>query len=227
MIEMEYGQAFSYIRQDPDWLKKWGLAGLISIVPVLGPIMVAGYGVEVTRRVIREEERPLPPWSDLAGFAIQGLIAVVIGLAYTLPLILLIACAGLLPLGLNLAGAEANREVASALETLSSAVALCCSCLATAYGLFAALTLTAALGRYAATDRIGAAFQINEVVRLVRVKPGMFFVVALLSMLTALAFSLLGSLACGIGAFFGAAYATLVAAHLQGQAYRYVTQTHE
>lgn len=226
-MEMEYGQAFTYIRQDPDWLRKWGLAGLISIVPVLGPILIAGYGVEVTRRVIRAEGKPLPPWSDLANFAIQGLIAVVIGLAYMLPLILLIVCANLLPLGLNLAGAEANRDVASALTTLSSAVALCCSCVAAAYGLFAALTLPAALGRYAATDRVGAAFQINEIVRLVRIKPGMFLLVALISALATLALSVLGSIACGVGAFFGAAYAALVAAHLQGQAYRYVTQPHE
>lgn len=226
-MEMEYGQAFIYPRQDPDWLKKWGLAGLIALVPVLGPILVVGYGVEVTRRVIREEERPLPRWSDFGNLAIKGLIASVIGLAYTLPLLLLIACANLLPLGLALAGAEANREVASALTTLSSAVALCCGCLAAAYGLFAALALPAALGRYAATDQIGAAFQLNEVWKLVRVKPGMFFLVALISVLAALAFTLLGSIACGVGAFFGAAYAALVAAHLQGQAYHYVTQAHD
>ncbi|MCS6908948.1 MAG: DUF4013 domain-containing protein [Anaerolineales bacterium] len=226
-MEMEYGQAFTYIQRDPDWLKKWGLAGLILIVPLLGPFLVAGYGIEVTRRVIRGEERPLPPWSNLSDFAIQGLSASVISVVYMLPLVLLIGCTVLLPLGLSLAGAEANREIASALKMLSSAVALCCSCLAVAYFPFALLTQMVAPARYAATGRIGAAFQINEVVRLVRVKPGMFFVVALLSWLLVLALPLIGLAACGVGAFFGAAYAILVAAHLQGQAYRYVTQTHD
>jgi hypothetical protein len=226
-MEMEYGKAFTYPRQDPDWLTKWGLAGLISLVPVLGSILVAGYGVEVTRRVIRDEARPLPEWSDFGNFAIKGLIAVVVGLAYTLPLILLIACANLLPLGLSLAGAEANRDVASALTTLGSVVYLCCGCLAAVYGLLVALALPAALGRYAATDQIGAAFQFNEVFRLVRAKPGMFFLVMLVSLLAALVLTALGVIACGVGVAFGAAYATLVAAHLQGQAYRYVTQARE
>jgi len=226
-MEMEYGKAFTYLREDPDWIKKWGLAGLILLIPVLGSILVAGYGVEVTRHVIRDEARPLPGWSDLGNFAIKGLIATVIGLAYTLPLVVLIACANLLPLGLSLAGAEASREVASALDTLSSAVTLCCGCLAAAYGLSVALALPAALGRYAATEQIGAAFQVNQVFRLVRAKPGMYFLVALISLLAALLFTALGVIACVVGAAFGAAYAVLVAAHLQGQAYRYVTSMHD
>lgn len=226
-MEMEYGKAFTYPREDADWLKKWGLAGLISLVPVLGAILVAGYGVEITRRVIRGEEKPLPEWSDFGGFLIKGVVATVIGLVYALPLILLIACANLLPLGLALAGADANRDVASTLMTISSAVAICCGCLAAAYGLFVALALPAALGRYAATEQIGAAFQFNEILRLVRARPGVFFLVMLVSLLAALGLTLLGVVACGVGLVFGGAYATLVAAHLQGQAYRYVSQPRE
>lgn len=222
-MEMEYGRAITYPQQDPDWLKKWGLAGAISLIPLLGQIIVLGYGVEVTRRVIHDDPRPLPGWGDFANFAIQGLMAFIIGLVYVLPLIVLIVCANSVQIGLLIGGAQLDEDLLAQLTTLGSAVAVCCGCLAALYGVLIAMMLPAALGRYAATGQIGSAFQINQVVGMVRAKPGMYFFVWLVGGLAGLALTLIGTLACGVGLAWGAAYAALINAHLHGQAYRYVT----
>jgi hypothetical protein len=91
------------------------------------------------------------------------------------------------------------------------------------YGLVAGLFVEAAVGKYAATGQIGDALRVGDIWRLVRAKPGLYLAVFLLAGLITLLLSTLGVIACVVGAWFGAAYGALVSAHLQGQAYRYVT----
>lgn len=57
---MNLGQAFSFPFQDPDWLKKIGLMALISLIPIVGPIIVLGWGLDITRRVITRSPIILP-----------------------------------------------------------------------------------------------------------------------------------------------------------------------
>jgi hypothetical protein len=221
-MEMEYGKAFTYPQQDPNWLKKWGLAGAISLIPLLGQIVMAGYGVEITRRVIQEEAQPLPEWRDFGGFALKGLLATLINAAYVLPLAVLIGCSYSVQFGLLLGGAQLQSNVAQALETASSAVAICCGCAAALYALAMALMLPAAHGRFAASGQIGSAFQLKAILEMVRAKPGMYFFVVVVGLVGGLA-AALGVIACLIGVLWSGAYLTLVNAHLYGQAYRYVT----
>jgi hypothetical protein len=221
-MEMEYGKAFTYPQQDSNWVLKWGIAGAVSLIPVVGQLLVAGYGVEVSRRVIAGDPQPLPEWSDWAGFLRKGFGVLVIGLVYLLPLIVLAVCAAVPAAVISVIQSNSGSSP-DWMGQAGGIVGACLGCFGAVYGLVAGLMLQAAIGRYAATDQIGAALRVGEIWNLMRAKPGMFLIVILLAGLAQFLLTSLGSIACVIGAVWGGAYAALITAHLIGQAYRYVT----
>jgi Protein of unknown function (DUF4013) len=214
---MQFGRAFSFVFEDPDWLKKVGIAALVSLIPLVGQIFLIGWGIEVMRRVIAREAVPLPDWNDFSGHLLRGLKAAVVYLVYSLPMILFGFCmwAGMMGSTLLLAGDNSNGEAATiAVAVVASAV----GCLMLIYGLLMAFLLPAGLARMATTGNLGDAFRIGEVFKLVRAAPGPY-VLAILGSILAGIIGSLGSIACGIGAVFTGAYAGAITGHLYGQAY--------
>ena len=208
---MEFGKAFSFPFEDQDWIKKVGIAALVMLIPIVGGIAVAGWGFEVTRRVIRRDPQPLPDWSDFVTYLVNGLKVVVVGLAYALPIILVSACSQ----GIFYAAGQGGDDTMMSIATV---VMICFSCLMILYGIFMGLVMPAALGNFAATDQLGAAFRFGEVFGLVRAAPGPYVLVLLGAFLAGI-IAMLGSIACGIGALLTSAYAMAINGHLQGQAY--------
>jgi hypothetical protein len=213
---MDYGKAFTYPQQDPDWLKKFLIAGALYFVPVVGQLFVAGYGLEITRRVIENNPQVLPEWTDFGMLIKKGLYALVVGLVYALPVILLSVCAQIPNIALSLDTSGSNTEV---LATVSMVVAGCLSCLIFIYAIFMGMVMPAALARVAATDQLGAAFKFGEVIGLVRSKPAVYFIVMLVSSLALSLLASVGLILCFVGIVFGAAYGVFVSSHLNGQAY--------
>lgn len=218
-MEMEYGRALSFPTQSANWLMKWAIAGLLMLVPVLGWLLVAGYSVEIARRVINGDPDPLPEWNDFGNFLFKGLGNWAIRLVYFLPLILLAFCAAVPLVGVAIA--QANGADTSTLQSISNYVGWCLGCVGALYGVVGGMVVEAALGQYAATNQIGAALRVGEVLGMVRARPGLYLLILVIAGIASSLLSSLGVVACGIGAFFGAAYAAFIAGHLQGQAYRY------
>ncbi len=48
---MDFGKAFTFAFEDPDWLKKILINGLIGLIPLVGQIYLMGWGLEVARRI--------------------------------------------------------------------------------------------------------------------------------------------------------------------------------
>ncbi len=212
---MNFGRAFSYAFEDPQWLQKIGIAALISIIPILGQIVVIGWVLEVTRRIINGEPDTLPDWSNFGEAAVRGLQAFVIGFVYFLPVILLSACSnGLLPLLAN-----SNNNTTQAVAGAVSLLTVCISCFSFLYDLAAGILLPAAYGNFIATGQIGAAFRFGEIISLVRGSIGPYILVFLMSIVTGL-IAALGLIACIIGVLVTIAYASTINAHLWGQAYK-------
>lgn len=217
-MEMEYTRAFLFPREDPDGLKKWALTGALGLIPVVGQILLLGYGVEVARRVIREEAHPLPEWTDFTTYARKGLGVVVINLVYWLPLALAVLCLSALLAGLSLLG---QRSGAAGGDALAGLMGTCLGFFALVYVVIAGMLTQAAVGQYAATDQLSAALQVGAHLARVRAKPGLYLVVALISALAQIVLTLVGVVACCVGAVWGLAYAQMAHAHLVGQAHRY------
>jgi len=208
---MEFGKAFTYVFEDTDWLKKVGIAALVLLIPIIGQLIVLGWSLEITRRVIQNDPKPLPDWSDFGGHVVRGLKAFVIGLVYALPIIVLSICQSTTPL-------IAGNDSQDTLTTIVAFLSICFGCVMFIYGIFLGFVLPAAYGKFAATDELGAAFRFGEVFGLVRAAPSAYLIV-LLGGIVAGIIAGLGLILCFIGIILTLAYSMTINAHFYGQAY--------
>jgi len=211
---MNYGFAFTFQFKDDEWIKKFGIAALFVLIPFIGPILLAGWGLEITRRVINNDPEPLPDWSDFGGYLVKGIMLIVIGFIYALPIILVQACTQ----SVYWAGAE-NFAGEDAFGALSIIVQSCMGCLTFLYSIFLGLFLPAAIGHYAAEDEFGAAFRFGEIFRILKAGPAAYIVVLLASFVMPF-IAMFGLVFCLIGALFTVPFALTVIQYLYGEAYR-------
>lgn len=213
---MDFGKSFSYVFDDPDWLKKIAIGGVINLVPILN-FAAAGYAIEVVQRVIHGDVRPLPEWDDIGGKLVKGLIFLVISIVYSIPLLILACLYGVLQ-GVATA-AVSSPSSSDAATSLIGILSICFSCIQLLYYVFLGLVLPPAIGNYAARNEFGAAFRFGEIMSLLQKNPGLYFMVLLIVIVAGLV-SWLGLIACLIGVAFTAFYSYLVMAYATAQAYR-------
>lgn len=211
---MDFGKAFSFVFDDEEWLKKIGVGGLIILIPIVGQLVLLGWMVEIVRRVVNGDPEPLPDWSDFGGYLGKGFKAFVIGFVYSLPLVLLNIC-----ISIPSAMATSGGIDEDVMITVVSVTSICFGCLSILYGLFVSVVLPGAIGKFAVTDELGAAFKFGDVIRMVRGNLGAYGLVFLGSLLMGI-IAPLGLIACVIGVLFTYAFAMAFYGHLIGQAYR-------
>jgi len=206
---MDFGKAFSFVFEDEDWLKKIGVGGLLALIPIVGIFVVIGWGLEITKRVIKGEAEVLPEWDDFGGYLTKGFLVFLIAFIYTLPILIIQGCgsAGYL--------FDTSDDTVAMIAGIVSA---CFGCFTAILSLVIYLVLPAAVGRYAATDELGEAFKIGEIFRTVKENLGTYGMVLLGGMLASLVASL-GTIACVIGVLFTMVYSMAINGHLWGQAY--------
>src|SRR5262245_34063546 len=88
---LDFIRAFTFVTEDPDWIKKILLGGLFTLLGglcLIGTPFVAGYGLRVIARTARGEARPLPEWDDWGGLFMDGLKAVGLYLVCLLALLI-------------------------------------------------------------------------------------------------------------------------------------------
>ena len=95
---MDFGLAFSFPFQDPDWVKKLAIAAVIGVIPLIGQIAVLGWTIMLAKRVIAGEEHPMPDWEEAGEIFTAGLKAFVIGFVYALPVLVIMFPASLVSL---------------------------------------------------------------------------------------------------------------------------------
>jgi hypothetical protein len=88
---MDFGQAFAYISEDEEWLKKVGIGAIVGAIPIVN-FTIFGYQAEVARNVAAGVERPLPEWDEFGKYFLDGLSIMGAMLVYILPIIILMFC---------------------------------------------------------------------------------------------------------------------------------------
>jgi hypothetical protein len=215
---MDVGKAFTFVFEDKDWIKKILIAAGILLLGILFswvlliPLIVAaillnGYMIEIVRRVIRGEPNVLPEWDNWGVLLTDGLKMLVIEIVYALPMIIVSLCLSI-PIG---ALSENAQGVSSALSAILS-------CITILYTIAMTLVLPAAVGFFADTGDLGAAFRFGEVFRLVRNNFSTYLVTLVMSWVASLIGGL-GVLVCGVGWLATYPYGWMVTGHLYGQAY--------
>jgi hypothetical protein len=213
---MDYARSLSYILEDQEWWQKLLILGLLSLIPIVGPIYVAGYVVQVLQDVIAGKAAPLPDAvDDFGGRLVNGLLLTLINLIYMLPVIIIGCASG----GGSALLAEATADPDAA-GVIGGVWGSCLGCITFVLGLLISLLLPFAWSKFAETGQFGDAFKLGEVFGGVRDNLGPTIIVILISMLVSLVAGLVGFLLCMIGAIFTTVYAQLVTAYLYGALYR-------
>ncbi|HUF18955.1 MAG TPA: DUF4013 domain-containing protein [Thermoanaerobaculia bacterium] len=190
---LDFGKAFTFPFQDPDWLSKTLIGGLFSLLGLLlvGHFFVVGYLARLARNVAAGMERPLPAWDDLGEYFVEGFKLVMVGLAYSLPLILLVFMVAI-PAGiLESQGADTASEMLGGVLL----------CLAFPILLVLMVIVPAAITRAAVLGRAGAAFELGTIFTYIKAN-AVNYVLAILVYIVANFASQFGLLLCCIGIFF-------------------------
>jgi hypothetical protein len=222
---MDFGKAFTFMFEDPDWLRKLGigmLVGLVGIIfsPVLigliPLIMLMGYTLDVLRNVMDGKQYPLPEWEDWGGFLMRGLRIIGAFIVWALPLIVVA-----IPFGI---GAALSDSGGGGAEAIGAMFMICGGCLSLLWGLLLLLATPAIYIRLARTDRFGSAFEFGKIWALTRDNIANVIIAVILLIvagLIAAVIGMLGIVALGIGLLVSIPFANLwqylVQAHLFGQ----------
>lgn len=214
---MNYGEAFSFVFQDKDWLKKLGIAaalGLLSFI-VVGYIPLMGWSIEIARRVINGEAEILPDWSNIGDYLMDGLKAFGIYMIWFAPVWILSLLTSGISTALGFMGESADTMAVGI--TLLSA---CISLFSIVYGLIAALLMIGAFGILAANGSFGEALNPANAFKRVKANFGDHILTMIVASIGASLATMLGIILCGIGIVIGMAFGFALVGHLYGQVYR-------
>ena len=223
---MQFGKPFSFVFEDPDWLKKLAilaLLGFAQLIPVLGSLFMAavfsGVMIDIMRKVINKQT-PTIPNMDISKQFMDGLKVWVIGLVYSIPAAVLgivIAIIAALGGGIGIWGADNdNVGAAGAAGVIVIILVSCVALIMVLYSLLIAFITPAFYGRYAQFGTIGSALNFKEVFKVAFKKPVPYLlallgviVVGIIGGIAASILSSIGAIALGIGALYGMALATV------------------
>ncbi len=172
---MNIGKALTYAFKDKSWGRKLGLYLLVLIVPVVN-LAGTGYIVEILRRVMKGDAKPLPDWDRFGRKFIDGLALFFVGVVYLLPVLLV----ALLPLGLSLgpaffSGSRNVQGLADALQSTGTVLFAGLGCIFVVYMLAFSLIVPAITVTYAQKGGIGACFKVGGVLALISRNSGAYF----------------------------------------------------
>src|SRR5688500_894251 len=90
---VDVGRSITYVFQDPQWLKKVAIGGLLVFVPIFGWLVIFGYFMRNIRQVAVGSDLPLPEWDDFGNDFVRGLKGFVALIVWSLPVIVVSICA--------------------------------------------------------------------------------------------------------------------------------------
>jgi len=222
----DFGGAFRFFFEDPEWLKKALIGGAITLggallLPLLGAgllltAITSGYAMRVLQRSWVGDPRPLPEWTDYGTLMKEGLRFVGLYLAH---IVIVMFVPGMLILVLIVAGgavSHGNNDAAGGLIALAIfALYAVIGILGFGLGVY----LPAALTRMTLYQRMGAGFEFKENVAFIRRNPKNYLL-AFVTMLLVQFAAQVGMVACCVGLFVTAFWAHCVMAWSFGQVAR-------
>jgi hypothetical protein len=164
---MNIEKSFSFMFEDKQWVSKLGLGALITLIPILN-FAWTGYMVGLMRNVMNNAPEPLPNWDDLGKKLTDGLLLVVAGLVYALPLIIVFC----LPLTFMivpaiLSGNSDLEGLANAVAGLGTALFICLMCVFAVYALALSVIYPAILILFAREGTLASCFKFRDVFGLI------------------------------------------------------------
>jgi len=218
---VDFGRSFTFVTEDPDWVKKILIGGAFSLACALlvGVPFVLGYFSRTLRNVVAGEPRPLPDWDDLGGLFNEGLRLTAVYLLYTLGVLAVVAAFGCLLALPFLALSGGGGDVGGALGALGGLGIVAFYGLVMLGSLALAVYLPAALARAALRGTVADGFAWREILGFIQANLGNYLL-ALVIYLLASFLAQFGLLLCCVGIFPAVFWGYMVLAVALGQAVR-------
>jgi hypothetical protein len=208
---VDFGRAFQFFFQDPDWVKKILIGGLFQLLAVIliGVPFILGYEMRVLQRTWAGDPRPLPEWDDFGGLFRDGLKGLGLGAIYFVGAMIIpgsLAC--LLAVGASATGSDAIGGIAAVGTLLLQLLAMLAL-------LVVALYFPAAFTRMTLYQRFNAGFEFRENLDLIKRNPGNY-IISLLIFLVANFVSQFGCILCIVGIFPATFWSNCVLGYVLG-----------
>jgi len=218
---VDFGRSFTFVTEDPEWVKKILIGGLFAIACLLlvGVPFVLGYFSRTLRNVVAGEPRPMPEWEDLGGLFSEGLRLTAVYLLYTLGIVAVLAAFGcVLALPLTLLSGSGGRP-SEALGLLGGLGIVALYGVLMLVSLALAVYLPAALARSALRGTVADGFAWREVLGFIQANLGNYLLTLVIYLLASF-LSQLGMVLCCVGIFPAAFWGYMVLAAALGQTVR-------
>ena len=205
---MNYSRAFSYVFEDKNWLSKILIAGLISLIPIIGQIYLFGWMVEIVRRT-KAGRTDILPTTHFTYFLTLGLKVFVVCLIYSIPVIILSCILGLM-------NTSVENSDSSMITVIFTGVGCLGSILTFIVHVAVSLLGTYGIIKLAETDQIKACLDFNDAFNTIKDNIGTFIIVELLALVAGLIQSA-GFILCFVGAILTVPYGVAIVGNLVGQ----------
>ncbi len=219
---MDIGKAFTYVFEDPNWIMKVLIGGIVLLIPIVN-FAVYGYMLTTLKNVADGQPNPLPEWGEFGAHFMKGLYAFVGILVYFLPAIIVYCCIFVLTFGMSAAAGSSTgsgSDAGSSLAGVLGLVTLCLQCLVGIYALLAGLTLYAPLTRFAmSANQLSIFWDFRGNLAFIQ-KNLTNYIIALLIAFVASFVAEFGLILCIVGVLFTLFWAQMVAANVFGQLWR-------
>ncbi len=209
---LDIGRAFQFMFEDPEWIKKILIGGIVSLIPIVN-FATLGYMLEVIKNVADGNPRPLPDWNNFGTLFMKGLYAFVGVLVLSLPLILVWCC--IIAVSTALGGSSGSSSDSST-SGIIGVVISCLSCLMVLYGIALAVYSYAALTRFALSGQLSTFWDFRGTLALIQSNLS-GYLIALVMTIVASFIAGFGTILCFVGVLFTTFWAQLFSGHLFGQ----------
>ena len=206
-----------FVFETGDWKSNLLFAMVLSLIPIAGPIALAGWLAEMHQRLVRRHPQPLPKFdfADFVHYLGRGVAVFLVGLIAALPIglgfgVVIVAAV----FGGMLAGAGGGGE-----SLVMFAVWIVAGCFSLACWLLMSVFLNAAQTRAELTEDVGQALNFAKIWEYARATWSKVIVKNIVFVLVAFGILLLGMLLCYIGLYPAVAVIQIAAAHLRWQIY--------
>lgn len=187
--QFDFGRPFTFVFQDPDWVRKVAIGGLVYLTSIfiVGWFFLLGYMAALARNVAAGVQNPLPDWDTIGDYFAEGLRLVAVALTWVLPIVAL----GLTFMFPAMIFSSVDNE---AVQVLGSGMAAVIACLFVPIMLAMTFFLPASLLFAALERRYSAAFEFRRIWPFIKANIGNY--------LLAIVIYLIARMLGGIGIFF-------------------------
>lgn len=209
-------QSFKQVFDDPEWKTNVLLALVLMMIPIVGPIALAGWMCEVHQRFIRKHPRPIPKidFGDFGDYIKRGLPTFLSGLVIGIPIYIL----SYIFIGAAAVGGVVVANVTG--EPLAgAAVGLVAFLVAMVVMMALSAVLNAVHTRAELTEEFSLAIKFSDVMAYTKLTFGKWLWKSISFMFLTFGVILIGMLLCYVGLYPAIAVLQIAAFHQRRQIY--------